>query len=462
MFELGEAILDDVENRIAAMVTTSLAETWPSWLASLSDDYGSALDAVAGAGDDLDAVEARSFEGCQQLADRMAQLLVLNDQLRLLGDAVIGMMQTVIIQGMGGDEGVPGTADAHVAATLASATRLPLRTMKSRVGRAHYWNERIAAMVAEGVLRYAVAETIVIEAGAVAEDENLWTSMVDKGVEVAMTDRGSPAIVKREMRRHLAIVDPEIARYLYKKRRYVRLSRDDEGWARLIAVMPAAEAIEIMQALTHEASTSGETCAGEARAQALLQWSRRYASSESELIHEPQWFDRPRVNVTISVEALLASADKCAVIDGFGWVPSEVARALAADGSWSKWITRDGVTVHATPHTYRPTRALARTLKARYRSCVVPGCSTPSERCDLDHREPFDKGGRTELDNMAPLCRTHHNLKTHMRWRLEYDDDTGEHLWISPTGKAYVNPGVDPPAEVPPATWHDRVRDIPA
>jgi hypothetical protein len=47
----------------------------------------------------------------------------------------------------------------------------------------------------------------------------------------------------------------------------------------------------------------------------------------------------------------------------------------------------------------------------------------PANRCDLDHNQPFNNGGPTSPDNLAPLCRRHHNHKTHSQWQLNRHDD---------------------------------------
>jgi hypothetical protein len=75
-------------------------------------------------------------------------------------------------------------------------------------------------------------------------------------------------------------------------------------------------------------------------------------------------------------------------------------------------------------------------------TCVFPGCRRDSRACDLDHVEPYvspDDGGppgQTRPDNLAPLCRRHHRVKTHTAWdykRLA----PGHYTWTSPTGHQY-------------------------
>ena len=72
-------------------------------------------------------------------------------------------------------------------------------------------------------------------------------------------------------------------------------------------------------------------------------------------------------------------------------------------------------------------------------TCVFPGCTRDSRRCDLDHIDgyvpPEDGGppGQTRLANLAPLCRTHHRLKTHAGWSYRRLSDN-HYRWTTPTG----------------------------
>ncbi|HET9419626.1 MAG TPA: HNH endonuclease signature motif containing protein, partial [Nocardioides sp.] len=69
-------------------------------------------------------------------------------------------------------------------------------------------------------------------------------------------------------------------------------------------------------------------------------------------------------------------------------------------------------------------------------SCVHPWCTRPAHTCDHDHCIPYDTGGPTSSDNIAPLCRRHHRTKTHGRWRYRFLRP-GHYLWTSPTGLVY-------------------------
>ncbi len=127
---------------------------------------------------------------------------------------------------------------------------------------------------------------------------------------------------------------------------------------------------------------------------------------------------RPDVQVIVTLETLIGLADDVAEVPGIGPLPADVARALAADGSWRAWITdAAGVVTSTGTRRYVPSASLARLVRAREPHCRFPGCRQPAMKCDLDHAVPWPAGATT-AGNLGPLCRRHHNLKTHTPWAL--------------------------------------------
>ena len=70
-------------------------------------------------------------------------------------------------------------------------------------------------------------------------------------------------------------------------------------------------------------------------------------------------------------------------------------------------------------------------------TCVFPWCNHPARRCDTDHVIAHADGGPTATDNLAPLCRSHHRLKTHSPWGYTVLEP-GSYLWTSPHGYQYL------------------------
>ncbi len=166
------------------------------------------------------------------------------------------------------------------------------------------------------------------------------------------------------------------------------------------------------------------------------------------------------IAVVIDLATLLRLAENPAEMSGCGPVPAEIARQLAADTRWRAWITTTTAAstqvVATSPSTYRPTAALARLIRAREPQCRMPGCR--SQITDLDHVIPFPHG-QTTPSNLGPLCRRHHRMKTHSRWRQQVHtsdapsahgeagrESGGGHgwTWTSPAGITHTD-HPDPP-----------------
>jgi hypothetical protein len=57
-------------------------------------------------------------------------------------------------------------------------------------------------------------------------------------------------------------------------------------------------------------------------------------------------------------------------------------------------------------------------LRAMHRTCVGVTCDVPFDACQVHHVIPWDDGGPTDLQNLAPLCNEHHHLVHEGGWKL--------------------------------------------
>jgi hypothetical protein len=150
------------------------------------------------------------------------------------------------------------------------------------------------------------------------------------------------------------------------------------------------------------------------------------------------------INVTVSLETLLRLSDVGGELDGEP-IPAEVARELAADGRWRRWVLEpaSGRLLDVGASTYRPGAELDRYVRARDKTCRFPSCTVPAVRCDLDHRKAFHtEGGETVGANLDTECRSHHRLKHVRGWSTAGQPDGGLD-WQSPSGRHYVCPPED-------------------
>ena len=92
---------------------------------------------------------------------------------------------------------------------------------------------------------------------------------------------------------------------------------------------------------------------------------------------------------------------------------------------------------------YEIPRRLREAMFLQTPASVFPWGTTTSRGMDMDHTIPYlppargGPPGQTAMDNLGPLNRTEHRLKTHGRWRLRQPAE-GLYLWRSPCGATYL------------------------
>jgi hypothetical protein len=158
---------------------------------------------------------------------------------------------------------------------------------------------------------------------------------------------------------------------------------------------------------------------------------------------------RPPVEavVTVDLTTLLGLTQRPGELSGFGPISPETARELAKDATLRRLVTdpMTGIMIDLGAR-YRPSPALGRIVNALHRTCRFPGCSRRAIECDGDHARSHRSGGATSTTNLHPLCRMHHNLKTHKRWMVELNPD-GTETWTSPFGFVHHTPAATYPVE---------------
>jgi hypothetical protein len=175
------------------------------------------------------------------------------------------------------------------------------------------------------------------------------------------------------------------------------------------------------------------------RADALAAIASQYLSSTLENVTPHR---RPlTVNVTVDLPTLMGLAENPGELAGYGPIPASVAREIASDARWKRFVTEPitGNLLDFGREHYEPPQALKDFLIARDRTCRFPGCRRSAILSDLDHAQSWDSGGTTSIENLGALCRRHHKLKTHYGWQVESFAD-GSCMWRSPAGKEFFTP----------------------
>lgn len=147
------------------------------------------------------------------------------------------------------------------------------------------------------------------------------------------------------------------------------------------------------------------------------------------------------VTVTVPLTTVMGLDEHPGRINGDVPLSAQRCREAASHStSWYRVLT-DPATSIVTDHiaqTYEPTAAMRRTIRQKWRTCTVPGCSQPAEWCEIEHCCSFSKrdprtGGQTVMENLHPMCKHHHQLKSMGVIRLKRlgKDDVA---WILPMG----------------------------
>ena len=267
----------------------------------------------------------------------------------------------------------------------------------------------------------------------------------------------TPAQVANKVRTVLATIAPATFENVVSKARDARrvsCYRENDGMSTVVAILPAQDAQIVMKAIeafilrserSEEkvslvvADQKDSRNADMKRADALTEMAAQSlaAMSEDLLLHR-----RPiTVNVTIDLPTLLGLAENPGQLAGYGAIPASVARTLASDGKWRRFITdpQSGALLDYGRETYTPPQELVDFLIARDRTCRFPGCRQPAHRSDLDHAQSWESGGETNVQNLGALCRRHHRMKTHGGWSVISNGD-GSCDWKSPAGKEFHVP----------------------
>lgn len=374
------------------------------------------------------------------------------------------LMQRAIIAVAGNDPSVASGqepffgVDEAEREDVSTALRLSAGTAQSRIDVARTLLNHLpntCSALATGDISLAHANVIAKETAAAIRD-----GLTDYQIfeveqrAIAHAEFHTPAQVANQVRTSLARIAPEtfedtVAR-AHETRR-VSCYNDSDGMSTVVAILPAADAQVVMNAiesfirLTSAEFENKDGSAGpkDARSTDMKRADALTAITAASLSSSPATpHRRPiSINVTIDLPTLLGMAENPGQLAGYGAIPASVARELASDGKWKRFITdpQTGNLLDYGRESYEPPQALKDFLIARDRTCRFPGCRRSAALSDLDHAQSWDEGGSTSAENLGALCRRHHRLKTHDGWSVTSNSD-GSCTWISPLGKKFFTP----------------------
>lgn len=278
-----------------------------------------------------------------------------------------------------------------------------------------------------------------------------------------------PARLRERVSRMVASLDPAAAarrrEQAERDRTDVTIWAEHDGIACLSARGPAIDSVAVRELIDRRAKELRDSAAdddtrtlGQWRHAALLEAfglapiGQRSTSAAGSADATPgstgadgAIVDAPRVEIRVVVPltTLFGLTDAPGEIEGFGPLDPELARALAADAEWVRWVTDPVGDYLLDSGTKRfPGARLARFLRDREGRCKHPSCGVRARNCDADHLPAHSAGGRTAATGMSPTCPRHNRHRDASRWHIEQEgpaDPYGapEPTWISPLGRRY-------------------------
>ena len=349
-------------------------------------------------------------------------------------------------------DGISGaTLDNLVEAEIGTALRLSARTAAHRIDIAEQLTtDRLTptrAALEQGRISYWQAVTIL-------EETSRLTDLAARRVQTEVlphAETGTTAGLRRRLRRAAFTVTPTDTSARARQAtaaREVTLTPAEDGMAILRATGPAPA----LQALFHALDiTAGRTPTTDPRPLT----ARRFDALTDLAIRtldQPGCPPPPRVpatvHLTLDAATLLGLTDNPAHLHGYGPLPAPLARILAADNGWHRLIhdPTTGAPQDLGRTRRDPSAALADWIRLRDQSCTFPGCYLSAWRSQIDHRIRWRDGGRTDKDNLAPLCPKHHRVK-HGGWTYTRHPD--RITWTSPHHQTYTRYLPDPTSTCP-------------
>ena len=191
-----------------------------------------------------------------------------------------------------------------------------------------------------------------------------------------------------------------------RSRRRLHLSRTFDGMWILDGLLDPVSGAAVDTALRNvmdETAPTVATTPAQRRADALVELAHRAATA-------PPGGRRPAPLVTILVGYETFAGRICELADGTVLAPSDVAALL--DEAAIERTVFDGPSRVMDISTQRLfTGALRRAIQLRDRTCTHDWCDRPADRCDVDHKLPWEWGGRTTADNGRAYCPFHNHLR---------------------------------------------------
>ena len=388
----------------------------------------------------LDAAQAELLESIAQLDRVMASMAAL--RARMVDQARELLVEVVASQ----PNARGGRRDRELARDLLVSELAPL--LRITLGAAAGLVAESRSLVAElpatlealgaGRISYRHATTVVENAYSLPDEaraayEHAVLRDADRLNVARFRDRA------RRVRERLHPDSISTRRRAQLERRSVAIDPGRDGMVWLSAYLPAETGVAIDDRLDRLAASmrdpADDRTFAQLRADAFCELLVRGAVPGT-----AQGGIRAQVFVTVPVLTLLGHDDEPATLDGYGPIPPEAARVLAAEASsFIRLLTHPetGSVLSVGRDRYAVPADLRNYLRVRDETCRGVGCGRRAATSDIDHGQAWGDGGPTSADNLAHLCRGDHTRKHRLGWRAKHLPG-GVMQWTSPFGRTYL------------------------
>ncbi len=154
----------------------------------------------------------------------------------------------------------------------------------------------------------------------------------------------------------------------------------------------------------------------------------------------------PEITVLIDHRTLLDELHQRSICETDNGIPLPVStvRRLCCDAEILPVVLNgDGQALDVGRSSRTATRAQRRALRAMHRTCIHPDCTITFDACRIHHILPWQRGGATDIDDLAPVCESHHHAVHEGGWGLTMTPDRIA-TWTRPDGAHHqTGPTID-------------------